>query len=112
VVLLVTGLVVAALGGVFAVTQWDTADRLATVLSALAAVAAVGISVWAALPAAGRGTSVRVVGSGKAVAGAGGTAVTGASGPAGSAPHQVDVQNTGDADASNGGDATSGARWD
>lgn len=45
----VTCLLVSGLGGVFTVTQWDRASRIATVVSALAAVAAVGVAVWAAI---------------------------------------------------------------
>lgn len=109
-VLLITGLVVAGLGGVFSATQWDRANRIATVVSVLAAVAAVGIAVWAALPASKPGSVVRVSVTGKATATRGGTAITGASGPVGSTPGLVEVKDTGDADAS-GGDAASGVRW-
>lgn len=45
-VLVVTCVVVTALGWVFAVSQWETASRIATVASALAGVAAVGIGIW------------------------------------------------------------------
>jgi hypothetical protein len=111
VVLLVTGLVVATLGVVFAVTQWDRVDRIATVVSALGAVAAVGVAVWAALPA-GRGSSVRVSNTGKATAEGNAESTTGLSASAGSLPHQVEIENTGDAEASDGSGATSGLRLD
>lgn len=106
-VLLVTCLVVAGLAGVFAGTQWDRADRVATVASALAAVASVGVAVWAGLPRSG---SVRVSDTGNAVAGAGGMATTGLAGPATELVSGIEVDRTGDADASGGGDATSGVR--
>lgn len=50
VALVVTCVVVAGLAVVFGVVQWDRANRIAVVVSALAAVAAVGVAVWAALP--------------------------------------------------------------
>ncbi|MFE5394487.1 hypothetical protein ACFQ9U_07940 [Streptomyces sp. NPDC056568] len=46
-----TGLLVAALGAWLAVVRWEDGDKIATSVSALAAVAAVGVSVWAALHA-------------------------------------------------------------
>ena len=108
VVLLVTCLVVAGLGGVFAASQWDQANRIATMVSALAAVAAVGVAVWAALP--GAGPVVRVSRTGRATAGPGGTATSGVAGPAGQLEGHVEVDRTGEADASAGGDATTGIR--
>jgi hypothetical protein len=105
VVVVVTCVVVAGLGVLFTVTQWDRASRIATVVSALAAVAAVGVALWAALP--GSGGSLRVSGTGQARAGLGGTANSGLVGPAGmSGP--VEVERTGDADASGGGAANTG----
>ena len=107
VVLVVTCLVVAGLAGVFAGTQWDQANRVATVASALAAVASVGVAVWAALPGGG---SVRVSNTGRAVAGPGGTATSGLTAPASGLAGGIEVDRTGDADASGGGHATSGIR--
>lgn len=49
-VLLLTALTVAGLAAVFAWLGWDQAGRVATVLSGLVAVAALGVAVWAALP--------------------------------------------------------------
>lgn len=111
IVLLITGLVVAGLGAAFAVLRWDDANRVATVASALATVAALGLAVWAALPGGRPGHTLRVSHTGKAVAGAGGTAVSGVSGSAGSATGDIDVHDTGDAEASGGGNATSGVSW-
>jgi hypothetical protein len=106
----VTCVVVAGLG-VWFVVAWAHADRLAVVISALAAVATVGVGVWAAVRGSGSGRSIRVSDTGKATSGQDGGAnsgVQGASGNGGS----VRVQNTGDADASGGGDANTGVRWD
>ncbi|MEU0304341.1 hypothetical protein ABZ252_33560 [Streptomyces sp. NPDC006175] len=105
VVLVVTCVVVAALGWVFAITQWETASRIATVVSALAGMAAVGIGIWAALPGPDR-AGVVVRDTGAAQAEGAGRAVTGyqGSGPAGS----VTVERTGDAGTTGGGDAISG----
>ncbi len=48
-VLVATGFLVAALGVWLAVVRWEDGDKIATSISAVAAVAAVGVSVWAAL---------------------------------------------------------------
>ncbi|MGW3692307.1 hypothetical protein ACWD6U_00240 [Streptomyces sp. NPDC005149] len=105
VVLIMTCVVVAALGWVFAVSQWETASRIATVASALAGVAAVGIGIWAALPGANQsGIVVRNTGAAK-TAGAG-KAVTGYHGSKPQGP--ITVKRTGDAEARGEGDAISG----
>jgi hypothetical protein len=111
-VLLVTCLVVAGLGGVLAVVAWERASRIATVVSALAAVASVGVAVWAALPCHRSGSAeVRVSKTGRATATDGGAAVSGARGSAAGAPERTEVNRTGDANASGGGDAVSGINW-
>ena len=99
--------VVAVLAVLLVVMRWDSANKIAVVVSALAAVAAVGVAIWAALPAVS-GKGVRVSRTGRATAGPGGRANSGVSGPAGSLPDDMVVDRTGDADASNGGDANSG----
>ncbi|WP_203790414.1 hypothetical protein [Paractinoplanes rishiriensis] len=104
IVLLVTSLVVAALGTFFALARWDTASRVASVASALAGVAAVGVAVWAALPAVGgRGHAVRT-GSATAV-GRDSHANSGVidAGNSGSVANR-----TGNAQAENGGQANTG----
>jgi hypothetical protein len=104
--LLVTCVVVAALGVLFAVSQWDRVARIATVASALAAVAAVGVAVWAALP--GSGPGVRASRTGHATAdGTGGRANSGVTGPA-TMSGPVVADRTGDAQATEGGTANSG----
>lgn len=104
VVLVVTCAVVAVFAVVFAVLQWEQANRIATAVASLAGLAAVGVTVWAALP--GSGAKVRVSNTGKATA-HGGSAVTGVMGPA---TGEIVVDRTGDADASDGGEATTGIR--
>lgn len=100
--------IVGVLGVVFAVLGWDRANTAASVVSALAGVAAVGVAVWAAWPAAsGGGGGIRVSGTGKAVARGGGRANTGVSGRADAMPGRVEVTRTGDAEAGNG-DANTG----
>ncbi|MDA3646836.1 hypothetical protein LZ318_40990 [Saccharopolyspora indica] len=107
-VLLLTCLAVAGLGGWFAVARWDDANKVAAFASALGAVAAVGVAIWAALRTSARGPSVRVRRTGRAEARGGGSANSGVrGGAAGSAR----AENTGDAVA-DGGDANSGARLD
>jgi hypothetical protein len=106
VVISVTCVVVGALAAVFAVSQWDQANRIATVSSALAAVAALGVAVWAALPGSGPGARVSRTGTATA-GGPGSRANTGVSGAA-SMPGAVVADHTGDARATNGGSANSG----
>ncbi|MEU5083068.1 MULTISPECIES: hypothetical protein [Streptomyces] len=104
-VAIVTCAVVAILGWLFAVSQWETASRIATVASALAGVAAVGIGIWAALPGAGQGgiavrdtSSARTTGPGDAVSGFQGKKSSGT----------VTVERTGSAEATGEGNAISG----
>jgi hypothetical protein len=106
-VLMATAGVVAVLAVLLVVFRWDSANKVAVVVSALAAVAAVGVAIWAALPAVS-GKGWRVSRTGRATVGSGGRANSGVSGPTGSLPDDVLVHRTGDADASNGGDANSG----
>jgi hypothetical protein len=106
-VLVATAGVVVVLAVLLVVFRWDSANKIAVVVSALAAVAAIGVAIWAALPAvSGRG--VRASRTGRATAGPGGRANSGVSGPSSSLPDSVIVDRTGDADASKGGDANSG----
>jgi hypothetical protein len=107
IVLIATAGVVAVLAVTLVALRWDSANEIAVVVSALAAVAAVGVAIWAALPA-GSGKGMRISRTGRATAGPGGRANTGVSGPAGSLPDSVIVDRTGDADAASGGDANSG----
>lgn len=112
----VTCAVVAGLGVWFAVAKWDQADKVATVVSALGAVAAVGVALWTALrgsPGQAGGTGgVRLSGAGKAAAtGPGSSAVSGVRAKAGG-PGSVEVRDTGDAKASGGGSAVSGVHLD
>ncbi|MEU8157089.1 hypothetical protein AB0B94_25800 [Micromonospora sp. NPDC048986] len=112
IVLALTCLAVAGLGAAFLLLRGDKASQVATVVSALVAVAALGVAVWAALPRR-RSRGLRVADTGDARAGAGGTAVSGLTAPgaaAGSDPGTVEVERTGPADATGGGDATSGIR--
>jgi hypothetical protein len=111
-VLIVSCLVVTALGGWFAVARWDDTNKVATVASALGAVAAVGVAVWAALRTPSSRKSVMVSDTGRATATFRGRAITGASGIASRIDGSVQVERTGDAEASGGGDAVSGAQLD
>lgn len=83
----------------------------AVVVRAVAVTAAVGVAVWAALPGLPPQANVRVSNTGRAVAGRGGRANSGASGKAPQA--QIQVDRTGEADASKGdGEANSGVELD
>lgn len=103
-----TCVVVAALGGFFAIAQWDDANRVATVSSALGAVAAVGVAVWAATRTP-NGRSIEVTGTGNATAGSRGTANTGLRGQA---DGDITVRDTGDAKTTGGGQANTGIQAD
>jgi len=98
-------LVVAGLGVWFVLAQWDVANRAATVSSALGAVAAVGVAIWAALRGAG-GSSVRATRTGNATARREGSANTGIRSAKQSGRRTAD--RTGDATASDGGSANTG----
>lgn len=114
-VIAATAGVVAAFVIAFAVLRWDDASKLATALSALAAVAAVGVGIWAALGTGHtptRGTRLQVSGTGRAVAQDGGRANSGVTGSGAALAEHVQVERTGDAEASGGGQADSGVRLD
>lgn len=105
VVLIVTCVVVAALGWVFTVTQWETASRIATAASALAGVAAVGVAIWAGLGGFGQAEHV-VRDTGPVTTGGAGNAVSGSRRRR--ARGAVTVERTGEARATGDGDAVSG----
>jgi hypothetical protein len=108
VVIVLTCVVVAVLGGVFAVVRWEHANRIATIASALAAVAVLGVAVWAALP--GSGAGARASRTGNATArGRGSRVNTGVAGPA--VPGLTAADGTGDAEATGGGSANTGVDW-
>jgi hypothetical protein len=110
IVLLVTCLVVAGLLAWLAAEKWTEASKIATIVSALGAVAAVGVAVWAALPSTGSAGSARAARTGKAMARGKSTATSGVVAGAHWSGNQVIADRTGDADASDGGDATSGVK--
>ncbi|MFE3456557.1 hypothetical protein ACFXKD_03355 [Nocardiopsis aegyptia] len=79
VVIVVTASVVAVLAVVLMVVRWDDANKIAVVMSAVAAVAAVGVGIWAGLPTRRSGGRLRVSRTGKATTGSKGSANTGLS---------------------------------
>jgi hypothetical protein len=108
VVLTATASFVVGLAILMVIFRWDSANKIAVVVSALAAVAAVGVAIWAALPVMSSDKGIQVSRTGRATAGSGGHANTGFSGPANSLPDSAVVDQTGEANASNGKDANSG----
>ncbi|ONI75362.1 hypothetical protein ALI144C_40720 [Actinosynnema sp. ALI-1.44] len=102
---MLTCLVVAGLGAWFALAQWDVANRVATVFSALGAVAAVGVAIWAALRS-NTGNTVRASRTGDATARGDGSANTGVR--VSKATGTVRADRTGKASASDGGSANTG----
>nr|WTA70845.1 hypothetical protein OHB51_17515 [Micromonospora sp. NBC_00855] len=105
IVLLITGLLVAVLASAFVVLRWDSADRIATAVSALAGLAAVGVALWAALPTARSGVRARETGA--MWARGAGYANSGIDAPA-SDTTPMEVSRTGDATAGDGGQAITG----
>ncbi len=103
--LLVTGILGAGLALLFLLLRWEDANKVATSVSAVAGVAAVGVAVWAAWPVFLSRGGVRVTRTGKATAGASGKANTGYSSDGQSVLPNVSVDRTGDAQ---GGDANTG----
>ena len=129
IVLIVSCAAVAGLGVLLTVLRWGRADHLATVVSCLAAVAAVGVGIWAALPARPTPTGadpagatdperrlvIRASDTGHAIAGPGGRANSGVVAPKGDdapASGEITAERTGDAHASRDSDANTGIRWD
>jgi hypothetical protein len=95
-----------------AVARWEDANKVASVASALGAVAAVGVAVWAALRTQPPCKSLTVSDTGVATADSGGQAVSGVSGKANRVDGPIRVTRTGDATASGSGDAVTGAQLD
>jgi hypothetical protein len=122
VALVVTLFVVAGLAGWFAVARRDDANKIATVVSALGSLAAVGVAVWTVLRSSS-GQSAQVTSptavppveasrTGKATSGRGGVANTGVRAKAAKVKGPVRAARTGDADASGGGTANTGIHLD
>lgn len=109
-VLVVTCSIVAVLAASFLSLQWDQANRLATSVSALAGVAAVGVAVWAVLSARKNSgaPSLKVKRTGNAEATGDGRSNTGIRARRGEVPGDLDVRRSGDATSSGRGDASSG----
>ncbi|MEV1120999.1 hypothetical protein AB0I91_38600 [Actinosynnema sp. NPDC049800] len=110
-VLITTFIAVAGLGVWFAVAEWADANKIAAVASALGAVAAVGVAVWAALRGTNSGRSVVVSHTGDATAEEGADANTGIRGKA-RGVGSMQVRNTGNAKATGGGNANTGIQLD
>jgi hypothetical protein len=110
-VLMVTFLLVAGLGVWFAIARWDVANHGAAVVSALGAVAAVGVAIWAALGGTGNG-DVSVSRTGKATARRNGVASSGVRVRSRRPWGRLRADRTGHATATDGGDANTGIRSD
>ena len=100
IVLIVTCVLVAALGVWLALAQGKGGNEIATAVSALAAVAAVGIAIWAALRGSPGETLLKASRTGKATTQTG-NANTGVSTKAGSAGTGK-AERTGDAKSAEG----------
>ncbi|MER7152261.1 MULTISPECIES: hypothetical protein [Streptomyces] len=109
-VLLVTGATAGILAIVFVLVGPRQADHIATLVSALVAVAGLGVAVAAAVPAIPGRRSVRVTDTGAATAKGSGSAVSGAAVSITNGTETIEVSHSGTADASDDGEATSGIR--
>ncbi|MBX9395839.1 hypothetical protein K4749_20085 [Streptomyces sp. TRM72054] len=109
VVLLGSSVVACLLATVFLLVGPHQADHIATLVSAVVAVASLGVAVGSLVPVTRRG-GIRAVGTGDARASRAGSAVSGAAVSATGATESIEVRRTGMADASDQGDATSGVR--
>jgi hypothetical protein len=106
IVIMVSGVVVFGLAGVFCALSWTQANQLAGIVSALVSVAGLGATVWAALaaaPAAGAGPRAHVVRTGNASVRGTGSANTGIiTSTSGTAGGTASAKRTGDADTEDG----------
>lgn len=110
-VLVGTAVLVAGVAVMLVRLQWDSANKVATAVSALAGLAAVGVAVWAAWPTvSASGGRVRVKKTGAATASGTGDANTGVVSKSGAVPGDLTVSGTGDAKSSGEGDTNSGIR--
>ncbi|MDI1460677.1 hypothetical protein QEZ54_06850 [Catellatospora sp. KI3] len=107
-VLMITLFGVAATALLLSLVGNDHLADASAVVSALAAVAALGVAAWAALPGR-RAGGIRVSDTGPAEARGSGSAVSGVTAPAGRSG-EISVRGTGRAEAADGGEATSGVR--
>ncbi|MEV4096700.1 hypothetical protein [Streptosporangium saharense] len=106
-----TAVLVAGVAVMLVWLRWESANKVATAVSALAGLAAVGVAVWAGWPAVSAGGGrVRVRKTGAATASGTGDANTGVVGRSGAVPGDLTVDGSGDARASGEGDANSGIR--
>lgn len=112
IVLLVTCLAVIGLLVWLTMAKWSSASKIAAVVSALGAVAAVGVAIWAAFPGSVSAGSVRASRTGKAIARRGSHAISGIALSTHNSQGKLNADRTGDAEASDGGEATSGIRLD
>lgn len=110
--IVISCVLVAGLGVWLAMARWDDANKVAAIASALGAVAAVGVAVWAAVRRPQSQKSLTVSDTGRAIANYGGTAITGVSGRADHSERSVQVKRTGNATASGDGSAVTGVHLD
>jgi len=106
-VLAVTCLLLTGVGGIWATMTWQQASQWASVVSALAGLAAVGVAIWVALP--GPKSVARASRTGKATVRGIGTANTGVMGPASSVAEPAAAERTGAAEVGDG-EANTGIR--
>jgi hypothetical protein len=106
IVILVSGVLVFGLAGVFCALSWSRADQLAGIVSALVSVAGLGATVWAAIAAgsvAGAAPRLRATRTGNASARSSGSANTGViTSASGTTGGTTSVNRTGDAEAEDG----------
>lgn len=111
----VTGVVAAGLLVWLTVAQWEQANRVATIASAVGTVAAAGIAIWAGLRTPPHGTpanpasgGIRVQRTGRGRTGQRGAAITGVRSTGAVPPGGVEVDRSGSARTDGDGDAVTG----
>ena len=108
-ILVVTLLVVAALGFWFAVAKWDDVNRVAVVLSAVAGVAAVGVALWAAVRGFSQDRKISISSTGQANSDDG-DANSGMRGKSALPDTPIEIRDTGPAK-SRKGNSNTGLDW-
>ena len=109
-VLLISGGVAVALGIIFVGVGLDRADKLASVVGAIAGVLGLGLATVGFRDSSTAPKRVTVTRSGSVRQSGSGTTVTGVHGR-GAMPHSVEVSDSGEVDKRGDGDVTTGVRW-
>jgi hypothetical protein len=92
------------------VVKWDTASKIIQVIGVVLAVITLAATLWPLLSGSADGRGMRASRTGRAVARGNSQATSGIVAPAAKSPGSATANGTGEADAADGGEATSGIR--